>query len=205
MPNVFIGLDGEMTGNNVSEGHALCQVGVYFPDEDQRVTYDIGHPFPTQYQDRALAVNGFTMDRVHTLYEEGHNQYYADNRLVEECVRRWGSGRHDTPYPETRLVPVGWNVGAFDMPFVRKYLPRFSEWVSRRTVDLNAVVFSMEGIEADGGVPTWKGWKRKSKRHAEQLLLRAGEPVMWHDAGFDAEAAYYSWNYLRGVMHGGAA
>lgn len=98
---------------------------------------------------------------------------------------------------ERVLVPVGWNVGSFDMPFVRNTLPLSAALFSRRYVDLNSVCFTYGSLVK--GVPfgDWHGFKNDCKQFAEEALQIDGEPAQWHDAGYDAQAACYSWKRLR--------
>ena len=99
--------------------------------------------------------------------------------------------------PELRATPkgliaVGWDVAAVDLPYISHYLPRFAALLSRQTVDLNAVCFTIAGDASF----RWKSLRRNAERHAEEELGRAD----WHDAGFDAAAALSSWNYLRALI-----
>jgi hypothetical protein len=88
------------------------------------------------------------------------------------------------------LIAVGWNVCGFDLPYVRHYLPRLGSFISRRSVDLNAVCFTFAG----GAGGRWKRLKRRSKRYAEERLGRAE----WHDAA----AALLAWEYFKNLTRG---
>lgn len=56
------------------------------------------------------------------------------------------------------LIAVGWNVAAFDLPYVQRFLPRFTSHLSRRSVDLNAVCFTFGGTAGS----RWKSLKKRS-------------------------------------------
>lgn len=88
---------------------------------------------------------------------------------------------------------VGWNVASFDMPFVRRYLPRVSNALSYQSADLNAICFAI--TEAHGG--SYKGLKRRSKEYAAEQLRDQFPETQWHDAGYDAAAAVHIWEYLK--------
>jgi hypothetical protein len=76
------------------------------------------------------------------------------------------------------------------LPFVRAYLPRTSQLLSRRVVDLNAFCLAYEGqVPYEGSLPTFSGWKRLAKRYAAEKLTAVGLEESWHDAGYDAAAA----------------
>ena len=84
----------------------------------------------------------------------------------------------------------GWNVGAFDLPFVRDTLPGLASLLSRRSVDLNAVCFTLGGtLPYFGSRPKWNTWKRLSKEAAQAELTAISVAPKWHDAGYDALAA----------------
>lgn len=56
------------------------------------------------------------------------------------------------------LIPVSYNVGAFDLPFVSTYLPRTSRLLSRRVVNLNSFCLAYEGrVPYEGSMPTYSG------------------------------------------------
>ena len=119
----------------------------------------------------------------------------VDERLYEWCLRH--GGRVD----KRKLVTVGWNVGAFDLPFVRQALPKTFTLLSRRSADLNAICFALGGAVTIGGSrPGWTGFRRMSKRHAEQALTKLGIEPAWHDAGYDALAGLLSFLWLRETL-----
>lgn len=93
-----------------------------------------------------------------------------------------GLGPRASSDPEG-LIAVGWDVAAVDLPYISHYLPRLARLLSRQTVDLNAVCFTIAG---DASL-RWKSLRRKAEKHAEEELGRAD----WHDAGFDAAAALF--------------
>jgi hypothetical protein len=64
--------------------------------------------------------------------------------------------------------------------------------LSRQSVDLNAVCFTIAGDAST----RWKSLRRRAEKHAEKELGRAD----WHDAGFDSTAALSSWEYLRTLI-----
>lgn len=161
MADVFVGLDCEMTGTNL-DVHDICQIGVYLPGHDPFVS-DVVPSRPHIFDPKALAVNGFTRVRL----EAAPAAAAVDARLLAWLEQRLeGAEAH----------PVGWGVSNFDMPFVRKALPETWRCLSRRSVELTSVCLVLAGkkeILKNGKVGQtlgWKGWKRASKRHAEEKL-----------------------------------
>ena len=90
---------------------------------------------------------------------------------------------------------VGFNVAGFDMPYVKQYMPTLMSLFTRRSVDLNAVCYSM----SEYGKASYDRIKRDAKRHAAEQI--GGDS--WHNAEFDALAALYAFKYLREAMRDG--
>lgn len=181
-----VGLDGEMTGGTKTldfyKEYQLCQIGVALSYDDV-FTSDIGFD-EGKYKvtEEALEVNKFTHERI----QSGLRQEQVDSDLV-----RWIRGRipaANTPFG-LKLIATGWNVASWDLPFVRFYLPRFSEWLWYRTIDLNAVVFAAEKVTGK----SYKSIKDAAKRYAEKVIK---PPADWHNAGYDAAASLAAWHYL---------
>lgn len=182
----FIGLDGEMTGGTKTldfyKEYQLCQIGVALSYDDI-FTSDIGFD-KDRYKvtDEALQVNKFTHERI----QSGPRQEQVDSELVTWIRERIPAA--NVPFG-LKLIATGWNVASWDLPFVRCYLPRFSEWLWYRTVDLNAVVFTAEQVTGR----SYSAIKDAAKRCAEEVIKR---PAEWHDAGYDAAASLAAWHYL---------
>jgi DNA polymerase III epsilon subunit-like protein len=181
MPARFIGVDGEMTGTDGPAVHQLIQIGVATAPDEVFVS-DIGYDAWSEDAE-SMVVHGLSAERIRAAPR-------ADVVDAELC--RWlgdkvvGSGRG--------LIAVGWNVAAFDLPYVRRFLPRFTSHLSRRSVDLNAVCFTFAGTAGS----RWKSLKKRSKRFAEEQLGRAE----WHDAGYDAAAALLCWEFFKNLSRG---
>ncbi|MFA5890258.1 MAG: hypothetical protein WDA27_04835 [Actinomycetota bacterium] len=193
MADVYAGLDCEMTGTNL-DVHDVCQIGVYLNGHDPFVS-DVLPSRPHIFDPKALAVNGFTRDRL----EAAPSAAFVDAQLLAWLEQRLeGAEAH----------PVGWGVSYFDMPFVRKALPETWRRLSRRSVELTSVCFVLAGKKEildtgkAGQTLGWRGWKRASKRFAEERLAEFYDQPRWHDAGYDATAAYYSFEFLKQAVHG---
>jgi hypothetical protein len=109
----------------------------------------------------------------------------VDSAASDWLDDRFGAGKRD-------LHAVGWNVGSFDLPFVREYLPSLGDRFSYRSVDLNSILYSMADTDDE-----YKELKGKAKARAELALRAAGVEPAWHDAGYDAAAALMAFKYLR--------
>ena len=190
MANVFVGLDGEMTGGSRVVGGLprLCQIGLSLGANDSFGS-DIGWQVGDYtYEQEALNVNGFTHDRIISGPPAAE---------VDEAMYKWltehGIGPRDG-------VPVGFAVGSFDMPFVRETLPKSADLFTRRCVDLTAICFAIEEARRTfEQTPNnalmrsrWKQPSRAAKAYAEKVMGKA----QWHDAEFDAIAALLCFQYL---------
>jgi DNA polymerase III epsilon subunit-like protein len=173
---IFVGLDIETTGSKPVEQYQVIQIGAHRPGW-ARFVRDIG--YETWNEDpEAMAVNKFTAERIRA------------GRPIAEVDRDLKLWLLDRSFRENEVIPVGWNVGTFDMPYVRRYLPKSARFFSYRSVDLNAVCFTL--AEATGR--DWETLKRQAKAYAAGIV--AGVP---HDAGYDAEAAMTEWHYLQQI------
>lgn len=180
---IFLGLDIETTGSEISQ-HQLIQIGVARGLHDVFVM-DVGHAHADLVIDpEASKVHGFSVERM-----------VAGNRpaVVDDSLCAW---LEDRAVSQTRrwAIAIGWNVAGFDMPFVRKFLPKAAGCFSYRTVDLNAICFALDGKHGHA----WDWWKKQIKKKIERML----GVVRWHDAGFDAVAGLLAFELLREELAG---
>jgi hypothetical protein len=180
MTKRLIGLDGEMSDSELADGAVLVQIGVAF-DATERFSALLGWPEGSYFKtDRAMAVHGIDPATIAAADPPPE----VDAQLEQWLLARGGAS------DKRALVPVGYNVGAFDLPFVATYLPRTSKLLSRRVVDLNAFCLAYEGrVPYEGSLPTFSGWKRLAKRYSAKKLAAVSLEENWHDAGYDAASA----------------
>lgn len=202
----FFGLDGEMTGNDLAGGDRLIQIGVAtHTDNDGNVVATpelfcaMLNPGPHTWSIRAQAVHGFTPEQVAAASPA------AD---VDAELEAWLLA-HGLTAGQREGYVIGFNVGSFDLPFLQVSLPRTFALLSYRSVDLNALCLTLDGIPIDGPgtAPTsWSGWKRLAKTYAERVIAAHGTAYgagnVEHDAGYDALMAVHAWRYLRSAMAG---
>lgn len=182
---MFIGLDFETSGTSHEES-APIQLGIATGEETFNMLiggWDWDSPHWEGYRNRiwdegAFEVHGITKDRL-----EGAPR----PRTVDELAVAW-LDKQAPRHPAGRIM-VGWNVGQFDVPFLRNHFPNTARAMSYRSVDLNAVVFAMEQM----GMGKYKMLKEASKDYARDQI---GGEEQWHDAGYDALAALHSFDYL---------
>jgi hypothetical protein len=185
MSFLFIGLDGEMSSSELSEGGKLIQIGLSTEDGYQ-ISMNM-NPGECQWSERAFEVHGITLESLQsaTLPDEVDSQVYDWLIAIGADTNNRG-----------KTIPVGFNVGAFDMPFVKDSLPKTYSLFSRRTVDLNALCFALD-YSIDNGMPMRaETWKKRAKAYAIEKIGMENQ----HDAGWDSLMHIYCFEYLKGVM-----
>jgi len=188
----LISLDCETSGSDISKGAAMIQIGASMKDGGHIYTYcQTLNPLDENmwWEEEAAQVHKIPQEKV----LKSPNRDDIDDGLYDWLIRH---GAH--PSHRDRNIAVGWNISGFDMPFVKKYLPRTFKLFSRRTLDLNALCFALDGkldIATDS-IYFWNEWKELSKNYAESLCPQS-ENYGLHNAGWDSETALHSLDYLR--------
>lgn len=195
----YWGLDLETSGTT-HEDHVPIQLGLTAPSgitatwliggwlwwEDDLGPAN-GDMYPggrwSHWSEEAAQVHGITQAQLQADGLPAAKVALEAVRFIEAFSDTWLGNRH----------VVGWNVASFDMPFVRQHLGALSRVLSYRSVDLNAVCFTL--TEAHG--ISYKGLKRRSKEYAAEQLRETYPGEMWHDAGYDSAAALHSWDYMK--------
>lgn len=180
MTFLYVGLDGEMSGTEVTEGARLIQIGLALPNGSSYVAYI--NPGEMLWDEESAAVH--KIER--TALPSSENADQVDQNAFDFLVGQGADAKR-----RLNTIPVGWNVGAFDMPFVKESLPKTYSLFSRRTVDLNALCFALDGKD-DWDFETWK---KMSKQYA---IERIGYENA-HDAGWDARMSLLCFEYLSGT------
>ena len=199
MTRTYIGIDAEMTGTDYTK-HKLIQIGLSIDPRTPRKNFvaDVGWPAGTyQYDPESLRVIQWEHDRI----TAGAAAYDVETDLLA-----W---LEEMGVKEKSIIPVGFAVRTFDMPFIHVTFPRIIKYFVRpaprglpsdhnpyiyRCCDLTDYTLAL-GVKPDPTVKRKKdawsfdGWKRAGKRYAEAELRRLGETTTWHDALFDAKAA----------------
>lgn len=181
MSFMFVGLDGEMSSSELDQGGRLLQIGLALANGASYIA--MINPGEMLWDEQAVAVPRFTREML----PSSVNFEEVDRNGYEFMIEQGAS-----PKRRNKTVPVGWNVGAFDMPFVRETLPLTYSLFSRRTVDLNALCFALDGKDN----LNFESWKKRSKEYA---IKKIGFDNA-HDAGWDAKMSLYCFDYLREQM-----
>ena len=119
---------------------------------------------------------------------------------AEDKALWWIRKNHSKPYS---YIPVGFNVGTFDMAFIKIHMPRLHEMFGYRSVDLNSLLIA-EAVNRKAHLLELKKWYKKKVESSALRICQDGA----HNALFDAAQAIfilqqYTQNLtdLKGVMH----
>lgn len=166
---LFLGLDIETTGS-LQERAELIQIGLYV-DDDHKYVSDVGHKGKFYWEPKAFEINKFTFERIWA----GPPAFTVDKELEEFIFQL----KRDFDCESKNIIPVGLNVGSFDMQFVRRTFPLFRSLLGYHTVDLNALMIYQMVNRTNFDL-----YKTGLKAKCTPLVKSKGEE---HDALFDAE------------------
>lgn len=192
---ILIGLDGEMSGSELSAGHRLIQAGIAVRDGEQIRVFSSLIGWPDEqliWDEEAYQIHYIERQRI----LDGPAPATVDQ--AAQTFLNAAVGEHKG----LALVTVGFNVAAFDHPFFRAALPGLMGRMSRRAIDLNTVCFALDGWSGDRARDrSWQRWKKDACAWADEQMLAAGHTEGRHDAGYDAGQALYVLEFLRSQIH----
>ena len=197
----IFGLDGEMSGADLEKGHRLIQIGVAVD------TAADGSPLPRP----ELFCSLIGWDAGDLIWDERAAQVHNIPREailaapraaeVDAALAEWLGQRGATAQARRSTVMCGFNVGAFDAPFVHDALPVSAAMFSRRYADLNPVTMLLPSARTVlGGPADAAAWKRYAKRAGSDLVREVGRVEAEHDAGTDALMALGAWRALQHLV-----
>ena len=175
---IFAGLDIETTGTDPNKNHRLIQIGIAFDlTSGRKIVYDVLPLGDIMIQAEAMGINHFTLARIGAAKPQNE----VDNLIADELT--------SVGYKHNEITPVGWNVGGFDIPFIKKELPLTAQFFSYRTLDLTGCAMMNE---LRTGVP-YRDLKVQFHNVITGILGRDER----HDALYDAEAALLAMNLFK--------
>lgn len=194
---IYLGLDGEMSGADIELGCKLIQIGFAMFNGKSMSLVSFGSGInpcnvgldEMAWQEEAAGVHQLTKEQI---------AEFPDMYTVDKHCYTWLVAYGADEKSRRKTIPVGFNVGAFDMPFVRATLPKTASLISRQTLDLNALCFGLSiATPYEGSLMTMNGWKRKAKEFADEKIT-ASTNSDWraHNAEYDAVHALYCLQFL---------
>lgn len=200
----FFGVDGEMSGADIEEGHKLIQIGVAVdtdangnPLENMEIFCSlIGWPdADLPWSERAAQVHNIPRDAILAA---------PPSHVVDAQLAEWLTARGADAQSRQGQAMVGFNVGVFDSPYIKAALPLTYALFTRRYACLNATLFAVSSDSLGGGMPFRGGspagfnaWKRFVKNAGRAEVQRIGRPEGEHDAGTDAIIALAGFRAFR--------
>ncbi|OOG43457.1 hypothetical protein [Rhodanobacter sp. C05] len=185
---MLVGLDCETTGS-IASRHSLVQIGIYLPD---------GQQFFAQVGWDAFEADPESLEVIRMSEDDIRRGPAASD--VERDLLAWCEGHG---IGDKALVPVGWGVSTFDLPFVTKTFPEFRKrYLSHRTVELNALCYALAGVKTyNDELRDFDFWKRTAKWAAEfEATASMRITPDWHNAGYDAVTSLLAFEWLRKIM-----
>ena len=188
-PIRLVALDFETTGLDLAAGNVPTEVGAAFRDDSGNVQWfeePILHaPGTFTWHPEAFKVNHYTLEQI------SDEAVAKPADIVDARLATWLDAAGDY-----RLVPLGWNVGSFDWPFAKKWLPITASLFKDRYgnpahqfADLNSMIFLLDTY---GTPPTKSGLQRLAEAQAEKDDME----VRWHSGGFDSYASLLAFEKL---------
>lgn len=178
MSLIYVGLDGEMSGTDLQHGSRLIQIGFALENGATYTSYI--NPGEMTWSEEAEGVHKISQDRI---------PEFPLALDVDQAVYTFLTIHGASQKKRGRTIPVGWNVGSFDMPFVKFSLPLSYTLFSRRVVDLNSLCFALDGLNN----LNFDSWKKRSKEYAIEKIGYEDA----HDAGWDARMSLYCFEFLK--------
>lgn len=195
-----------MTGTSLNEGAELLQIAAVGPlssfapprptkSQAQKVYQSTVGITESAYWDiEAESIHGITKEEA----LKGRNAALVDIEFTNWLIELGANQKRRL------IVPVGFNVGSFDMKFIKSFLPKSFDLFTRRAVDLNGICFSIDGLKYLGETKSAEQWKELAIAYGRYRLSVEGDKGLAdaHDAEFDAWVHAYAWEFLKESIRG---
>lgn len=189
----MIGFDIETTGLDPKKS-GIISMGFYMPHVS---LYLVNNPLPCYVDKDALDVNGFTVEQIESFER-------LDDKAVALNLASLVHGIHFKDFkdiPETNLLPVGLNVGAFDMVFLKQHFPLTASLFHYRCIDLTGIAhFVSELFEVEKEEVKEASKKTISAWFSDPNMVQGNSTVIQmreHNAFYDAMLAYEMYGEFR--------
>lgn len=200
----FIALDGEMTASSLAMGGRIFQIGLVSIIKDAANNPNIQESFTLTFnpgedeyywEEEAETIHGVREEEMLDAIPAREADELIYNWLVSQ-----GVDAKTSP-----AVAIGFNVGSFDLPHIAEVLPKTYSLFSGRSVDINALCFTLDGVDYNGSNSEWSGWKKMAKKYAERSIFLANNSMYApeaHNALYDAYLHFYAWQFIQAAIKG---
>ena len=187
---LFVGIDGEMSSASLADGGKLIQFGVAvrLPNGEMVSKGWLINPGEMVWSAEAAAVHQLRLEDV---IEQGRPNDEVDQEAYDWLVSFGANEKR-----REKNVPVGFNITGFDMPFIKAQLPKTYWLLSRRTAELNGMLWLLHGLVDNNQPVNFEAWKKRSLEYAASQL----EDFNPHDAEWDAKRHLLCFEYMRSVI-----
>lgn len=170
----------------MEKGGKLIQIGLSIggPSDLETVSYYLRPPQDMFWDETAA--------QVHLITPEHLRSKGLHPEEVDEILYDWLISHGADPKDRARTVPVGFNITGFDLPFIKATLPKTFSLFSRRTAELNGMLWMLHGKQNK----TFEDWKEMALEYARMNLITY-KP---HDAGWDSARHLLCFAYLRSAV-----
>lgn len=167
----------------MEKGGKLIQIGlsVWTKSGIETISEYIRPPQDMYWEDRAAEVHKITQEQLKL------NGKHPEE--VDEILYEWLTNHGANPKKRQKTVPVGFNITGFDMPFVKATLPKTYSLFSRRTAELNGMLWLLHGAQGR----SMDEWKAMAMEYA-QINMTTYKP---HDAGWDSARHLLCFEYFK--------
>lgn len=182
-----LGLDIETSTNSTESGGKILSIGCYDPLGERESEED--RYFYREIRYKKLVVMPESMQVNKLDIREFGDKEKMTAKMCDIELSNW--------LDKNKYIPVGFNVGSFDMRFVREQLTRSTNKLGYRALDIHTLCFE-HALKRDIG---WKAIKKRAKQYAGEKMrdmrVDTGDtPFTEHNALYDAIMAIFCLEYF---------
>jgi oligoribonuclease (3'-5' exoribonuclease) len=164
-------LDLETSGVDPDK-HSILSIGIVVSlnglDDYQSFYREI------KYDELVIMPRSISINKFNFTDQTGRIPLFEADEEAEIFVRKY--------FHDSIVMPVGLNVGEFDMQFIRKQMPKLAERLSHRTVNLNGLIY----ILAEKHSRHFDELKKELSDKAHETVQKLGLGVDPHNALYDS-------------------
>lgn len=178
----YVGIDLETSSGDPTTALPI-QLGIAY--EKQTFEAYINWPWKElsdKWDFKSQKVHGMTRTFVK---KHGGNPRSVDRQAYDFVCTKIGDSKWNN-------IPVGWNVGSFDMAIIKRHLPKLASVLSYRVYDLNTAIMVAHGVQNHnilGATYSLEKIKKHYKALALKQLKMVDSTAMVHNALTDASLA----------------